>query len=90
MSAPASWKIRVISSIDSSKRPSVEGFVNIRPAVPSSTLARRSSTSMFPRGSVLTGVTSYPAIVTLAGFVPCAVSGMTIFLRVSASPRSPK
>ena len=31
-----------------------------------------------------TGVSSKPAIVTLAGFVPCAVSGMTIFRRVLA------
>src|SRR5204862_212101 len=70
MSAPASWKIRVISSMFSSKRPSVDGFVSIRPAVASLTFARRSSTSMFPRRSVCTGVSSYPAIVTRAGAAP--------------------
>ena len=32
-------------------------------------------------------MSSYPAIVTLAGFVPCAVSGITIFRRCSSSPR---
>ena len=90
MSAPAPWKIRSISSMFSSKRPSVDGFVSIRPAVCSSTFARRSSTSMLPRGSVLTCVSSKPAIVTEAGFVPCAVSGTTIFRRCSVSPRSAK
>ena len=45
---------------------------------------------MFPRASVRTPVTWYPAIVTLAGFVPCAVSGMTICVRVSPSPRLSK
>ena len=51
-------KIVVISSMFSSKRPSVDGFVSIRQAVCSSTFARKSSTSMLPRGSVLTAVTS--------------------------------
>jgi hypothetical protein len=58
MSAPAPWKIRSISSMFSSKSPSVEGFVSMSAAVCSSTLPRRSSTSTFPRGSVRTGVSS--------------------------------
>src|SRR5919199_935549 len=49
-----------ISSMFSSKSPSVDGLVSIRPAVVSSTLGRRSSTSMFPRRSVCTGVSSPP------------------------------
>ena len=87
MSAPAPWKIRSISSMFSSKSPSVDGFVSISAAVCSSTLPRRSSTSMLPRASVWTGVSSKPAIVTEAGFVPCAVSGITTLRRCSASPR---
>ena len=39
MSAPAPWKMRSISSMFSSKRPSVDGFVSISPAVCSSTFA---------------------------------------------------
>ena len=58
----------------SSKRPSVDGFVSIRPAVRSSTFARRSSKSRLPRSSVSTFCSSKPAMATLAGFVPCAVS----------------
>ena len=37
MSAPAPWKIRSISSMFSSNKPSVDGFVSISPAVCSST-----------------------------------------------------
>ena len=36
--------------------------------------------SMLPRASVLTVVDLVAAMVALAGLVPCAVSGMTIFL----------
>src|SRR5258707_684224 len=90
MSAPAPWKISEISVMFSSKRPSVDGFVSINAAVCSSTFSRRSSMSMLPRGSVFTCVTSYPAIVTDAGFVPCAVSGITTVRRCSDSPRSSK
>ncbi len=45
---------------------------------------------MFPRASVFTCVSSKPVIVTDAGFVPCAVSGMTTLRRCSSSPRSAK
>ena len=73
----------------SSKSPSVEGFVSISPAVRSSTFARRSSRSRLPRSVVATFASSNPAIVTLAGFVPCAVSAVMITLR-PCSPRSAK
>jgi hypothetical protein len=72
----------------SSKRPSVDGFVSIRPAVRSFTFERRSSRSRFPRASVSTFCSLYPAIVTLAGFVPCAVSAVITVSR--SSPRSAK
>ncbi len=83
----ASWKIAATSSIPSSKSPSVEGFVSISPAVRSSTFARRSSRSRLPRSVVATFASSKPAIVTLAGFVPCAVSAVMITFR-PGSPRS--
>ena len=74
-------------TIPSSNSPSVEGFVSISPAVRSSTFARRSSRSRLPRSVVATFASSNPVIVTLAGLVPCAVSGITITLR-PGSPRS--
>ena len=70
----------------SSKTPSVFGLVSIRQATWSSTFARRSSRSTPPRSSVATLTTSYPAIVTVAGFVPWAVSGVSTLVR--SSPRS--
>ena len=90
MSAPAPWKIFSIASMFSSKSPSVDGFVSMSAAVCSSTFVRRSSTSMLPRASVLTGVISNPAIVTDAGFVPCAVSGITTLRLCADSPRASK
>src|SRR4051794_4177124 len=71
------------SSMCSSKSPSVDGFVSIRPAVLSSTSSRRCATSTLPRASVWTLASLYPAIVTLAGFVPCAVSAVTIVSTLS-------
>ncbi len=74
----------------SSKRPSVDGFVSISPAVCSSTLrGDRRGRRCRARRSRPSSARS-PAIVTLAGFVPCAVSGITIFRRCSSSPRSAK
>ncbi len=69
-----------------SNTPSVLGFVSMRQATVSSALARRSSTSTPPSSLVATFTTSKPAIVTVAGFVPCAVSGVRTFVRFS--PRS--
>ena len=54
--------------------------MSISPAVRSSTFARRSSRSRFPRSVVATFASSKPAIVTLAGFVPWAVSAVMITL----------
>ena len=66
-----------------SKIPSVFGFVSMRQATLSSAFARRSSRSTPPSGAVPTFTTSIPAIVTVAGFVPWAVSGVRTFVRVS-------
>ncbi len=68
----------------------MDGFVSISPAVRSFTFARRSSRSRLPRSVVATFSSLYPAIVTLAGLVPCAVSAVMIVSRCSPSPRSAK
>ena len=54
MSAPAPWKISAISSMFSSKRPSVDGFVEHQRGRVLVDPPRRSSTSMLPRASVFT------------------------------------
>jgi hypothetical protein len=76
-----------ISSMFLSKSPSVFGLVSMRQATVSSAFARRSSRSTPPSSFVPTLTTSRPAIVTVAGFVPCAVSGVRTFVR-AVSPRS--
>ncbi len=58
-----------------SKMPNVFGFVSIRPAVSSVAIFSKSSMSTHPVSSLLTTVTSKPAILALAGFVPWAESG---------------
>jgi hypothetical protein len=68
-------------SMSSSNRPSVLGFVSIRPATSSSTSFSRAPTSTSPRPSLGTCTASYPASRTLAGFVPWAESGMQTFRR---------
>ena len=75
----------------SSKRPSVDGFVSISPAVCSSTFAAQVvEVDVAARVGRDRRRARSPAIVTLAGFVPCAVSGITILRRCSPSPRSSK
>ncbi len=69
-----------------SNSPSVFGFVSIRQATSPSAFARRSSRSTPPSSAVSTFTTSKPAIVTVAGLVPWAVSGVSTFVRFS--PRS--
>ncbi len=69
-----------------SKSPSVFGFVSIRQATSSVAFSRRSSRSTPPSGAVPTFTTSYPAMVTVAGLVPWAVSGVSTLVR--RSPRS--
>ena len=51
-------------------------MVSIRPATDSSTSLASAPTSTSPRASERTGTASNPARRTLAGFVPCAESGM--------------
>ena len=70
-----------------SKIPSVFGFVSMRQATESSAFALRSSMSTPPSAFEATLTTWRPAIVTVAGFVPCAVSGVRTFVR-PWSPRS--
>ena len=62
------------------------GFVSIRQATSSVAFARRSSSSIPPRSLVASLTTSSPAIVTVAGLVPWAVSGISTLVR--CSPRS--
>ena len=64
-----------------SNSPSVLGLVSIRQATSESAFARRSSRSTPPSASVPTLTTSSPAIVTVAGLVPCAVSGVSTLRR---------
>ncbi len=66
-----------------SNSPSVLGLVSIRHATSVSAFARRSSRSTPPSGLVATFTTSKPAIVTVAGLVPWAVSGVSTLWRVS-------
>ena len=49
-------------------------------------LARRSSTSMLPRGSLLTGTTCMPAMTALAGLVPWADWGIRHVVRCVVAP----
>ena len=67
-----------IVNISSSNNPPVLGFVNIKPAVFSLTLACRSSILTIPLSSVATSTTLKPAILAEAGLVPCAESGTII------------
>ena len=53
------------------------------PATSSSTSFSSAERSTRPRASDGTCTASYPAMVTDAGFVPCAESGITIFLRAA-------
>ena len=68
-----------------SKMPTVFGLVIMNTAIWSSSLARRSSMSTEPVGSVFTVTVSKPAIVALAGFVPWALSGTSTFVRFLAA-----
>ena len=87
---PCSWTIAQIDWMRSSNTPCVEGYVTIsaaRSAECSSALVRTSATSMLPRSSHATVTTLIPAMTALAGFVPCADTGMRQTSRC-ASPRS--
>jgi hypothetical protein len=64
-----------------SKRPTVLGFVSIIPATSPSTVFLKASMSTHPSCLVLTTSTSKPAMLALAGFVPCAESGTIILFR---------
>ena len=64
----------------------VDGFVSMNAAVSVSSAAFNASRSTSPCSLLGIVTVSQPHIVTLAGFVPCAVSGMMTFLR--ASPRA--
>ena len=63
-------------TISSSNRPSVFGLVSMSPATSSSTSFSSWPRSTSPRASDGTCTTVYPESATLAGFVPCAESGM--------------
>ena len=70
-----------INDIWSSNKPKVFGWVSIIPATSSFILLFKSSISTRPLLSVPSSTGVYPASITLAGFVPCALSGIkTIFL----------
>ena len=79
--------MRVTSRMLESNKPSVLGSVIISPARSSSTDARSASRSVSPLASDGSVTTRKPAIAADAGFVPCAESGISTFLRL-ASPRS--
>ncbi|MFQ9491901.1 MAG: hypothetical protein ACLR0N_14025 [Bilophila wadsworthia] len=65
-----------------SNRPSVFGFVIMIPAQSSSIRAATSSTVRMPSGPSGTFTDEKPHRAALAGLVPCAVSGMSILVRV--------
>ena len=69
-------RCRAMSAICPSKTPTVFGFVIIKAAVSSSTFRRRSSRSTQPSFVDLTVTERPPQIAQLAGFVPCALSGV--------------
>ena len=72
------------SRTPSSNSPYVEGYVIIvHPSVSlyCAALRLKSATSMYPFASHFTTTTSNPAIVQLAGFVPCADCGTRHTLR---------
>ncbi len=70
-----------------SKMPSVEGSVYMIAATVSSRFAARKSMSALPLASEGTVTTWKPAIAAVAGFVPCAESGTSTFVR-AVSPRA--
>ena len=73
---------RDLARCRSSNRPSVFGFVSIRPATSSSTSARRAVDVDEPARVRRARCTAwYPPRRTLAGFVPCAESGIRTFER---------
>mmetsp|Transcript_2252 Transcript_2252/g.3947 ORF Transcript_2252/g.3947 Transcript_2252/m.3947 type:complete len:210 (-) Transcript_2252:1252-1881(-) len=81
---PASWTISMISTIFSSNTPKVLGYVTMNAATFSlcfSTFALKSSKSIFPSSSLSTTTTFIPAMVALAGLVPCALLGIRQTLR---------
>jgi hypothetical protein len=102
-SAPTSCVRRQISTMLGSNRPRVFGLVSMTAATSVPSTARSASRSTPPAGSLGTVATSYPHIETVAGFVPCAVSGMTtralgspaaewnarIIMRAASSPCAP-
>ena len=69
-----------------SNRPSVFGLVIMNTAVSSPSFARRSSRFTNPFAPLLTVTVSNPASAALAGFVPCAESGTSTFVRCSSAP----
>jgi hypothetical protein len=66
--------------------PSVEGLVIMTAAVSGPRRARNPSRSMPPSGAALIEIVRRPAIVAVAGFVPCAESGTSTSVR-PVSPR---
>ena len=71
--------ILVISIIDASYTPCVEGYVIIsaeRLSLCKIAFSRKSSTSILPSSVALVTTTFIPAITALAGFVPCAEDGI--------------
>jgi hypothetical protein len=70
-----------------SNTPRVDGYVIINAArlsLCSFAFAFRSSTSIDPSFAVFTGTTLNPAMTALAGFVPCALSGIRQIFRCPA------
>ncbi len=74
--APAAWSASARSWIPLSKSPRVLGFVTMAAAVFGPIRARMASRSRSPSFLEGTGTGVRPHIVTVAGFVPWAVSGM--------------
>ncbi|MBA7680465.1 hypothetical protein ES703_88781 [subsurface metagenome] len=75
--------ISAISVIFNSKMPSVLGFVSIIAATSSSISEATVSLSTIPSLLDFTGTALKPHILTLAGFVPCAVSGIRTLILAS-------
>ena len=85
-SAPASWTASSSSPIRDSKSPSVDGFVIMTAAERGDRAAVNASTSTPPSAADGIVIVLKPAIVAVAGFVPCDESGTRTSSR-SGSPR---
>ena len=85
-SAPAAWTASSSSPTRDSNRPIVDGLVIMIAAVCGPSAARKASRSTPPSGAALIETVLRPAIVAVAGFVPCAESGTSTSVR-PVSPR---